>query len=87
FVVSNITTNTGLTDVEQFRQMVVKSKDGALVRMKDIAEIELGAQSSNASVSMNGQQAIFIGINSTPTGNPLTIVEDIRKLVPELERN
>ena len=87
FVISNITTNTGLTDVEQFRQMVVKSKDGALVRMKDIAEIELGAQSSNASVSMNGQQAIFIGINSTPTGNPLTIVEDIRKLVPELERN
>jgi len=87
FVVTNVTTNTGLTDVEQFRQMVVKSKDGALVRMKDIAQIELGAQSSDASVSMNGQQAIFIGVNSTPTGNPLTIVADIRKLVPELQRN
>ncbi len=87
FVVSNVTTNTGLTDVEQFRQMVVKSKDGALVRMRDIAQVDLGAQSSDASVSMNGQQAIFIGVNSTPTGNPLTIVEDIRKLVPELERN
>ncbi len=87
FVVSNITTNTGLTDVEQFRQMVVKSKDGALVRMKDIAQVELGAQSADASVSMNGQQAIFIGVNSTPTGNPLTIVADIRKLVPELQRN
>ena len=87
FVVSNVTTNTGLTDVEQFRQMVVKSKDGALVRMKDIAQVELGAQSADASVSMNGQQAIFIGVNSTPTGNPLTIVADIRKLVPELQRN
>ncbi|MBP2295974.1 MexW/MexI family multidrug efflux RND transporter permease subunit [Azospirillum rugosum] len=87
FVVSNVTTNTGLTDVEQFRQMVVKSKDGALVRMKDIAQVELGAQSTDASVSMNGQQAIFIGVNSTPTGNPLNIVADIRKLVPELQRN
>ncbi|WP_448206743.1 MexW/MexI family multidrug efflux RND transporter permease subunit [Azospirillum sp. sgz302134] len=87
FVVTNVTTNTGLTDVEQFRQMVVKSKDGALVRMRDIATVELGAQNTNSSVSMNGQQAIFIGVNSTPTGNPLTIVADIRKLVPELQRN
>ena len=87
FVVTNVTANTGLTDVEQFRQMVVKAQDSALVRLKDIAEVELGAQSSNSSVAMNGQQAIFIGVNSTPTGNPLNIVADIRKMVPELQRN
>ena len=87
FVVTNVTANTGLTDVEQFRDMVVKAKDGALVRMRDIATVELGAQSFNASVSMNGRQAIFIGVDATPTGNPLNIVADIRKLVPELQRN
>ncbi|WP_029008878.1 multidrug efflux RND transporter permease subunit [Azospirillum halopraeferens] len=87
FVVTNITTNTGLTDVEQFRDMVVKASGTSLVRLKDIATVELGAQRTDSSVAMNGQQAIFIGVNSTPTGNPLNIVADIRKLVPELERN
>ncbi|MCG5238265.1 multidrug efflux RND transporter permease subunit [Azospirillum doebereinerae] len=87
FVVTNITANTGLTDVEQFRDMVVKAKDGALVRLRDIGTVELGAQSFNASVAMNGQQAIFIGVDSTPTGNPLNIVADIRKMEPELRRN
>ncbi|WP_298364403.1 multidrug efflux RND transporter permease subunit [Azospirillum sp.] len=87
FVVTNITANTGLTDVEQFRDMVVKAKDGALVRLRDIGTVELGAQSFNASVAMNGQQAIFIGVDSTPTGNPLNIVAAIQKMVPELRRN
>ncbi|AWK85380.1 MexW/MexI family multidrug efflux RND transporter permease subunit [Azospirillum thermophilum] len=87
FVITNVTANTGLTDVEQFREMIVKAKDGALVRMPDIGTVELSAQNFNASVSMNGQQAVFIGIDSTPTGNPLTIVADIRKMVPDLERN
>ncbi|PWC92424.1 multidrug efflux RND transporter permease subunit [Azospirillum sp. TSO5] len=87
FVISNVTANTGLTDVDQFRDMVVKAKDGALVRMRDIATVELSSKSFDASVAMNGQQAIFIGVDSTPTGNPLNIVEDIRKMEPELRRN
>ncbi len=87
FVITNVTANTGLTDVEQFREMVVKAKDGALVRLRDIGTVELGAQSFNASVAMNGQQAIFIGVDSTPTGNPLNIVAAIRKMEPDLRRN
>ncbi|CAO3404755.1 multidrug efflux RND transporter permease subunit [Azospirillum sp. 11R-A] len=87
FVISNVTANTGLTDVEQFRDMVVKAKDGALVRMRDIATVELSSKSFDASVAMNGQQAIFIGVDSTPTGNPLNIVADIRKMEPDLRRN
>src|SRR5262249_56213940 len=57
FVVTNVTANTGLTDVEQFRDMVVKAKDGGLVRLKDIATVGLGAQSTDSSVPMNGQHA------------------------------
>ncbi|SMF92086.1 multidrug efflux pump [Azospirillum oryzae] len=87
FVISNVTANTGLTDVEQFREMVVKAKDGALVRMRDIATVELSSRSFDASVAMNGQQAIFIGVDATPTGNPLNIVADIRKMEPDLRRN
>ena len=41
FTVTNVSTNTGLTDVEQFKRMIVKAKDGALVRLEDIATVEL----------------------------------------------
>src|SRR5215471_8029071 len=87
FTVTNVSANTGLTDVAQFKQMVVKSKSGALVRLEVIATVDLAAQSWTSSVAMNGQRAVFIGIQATPTGNPLTLVRDVRALLPEIERN
>jgi len=87
FTVANVDARTGLADVDQFKRMVVKSAGGALVRMEDIATVDLGAQSWTSSVAMNGQHAIFIGIQATPTGNPLSLVTGVRALMPELERN
>ena len=58
--------------------MVVKAKDGSLVRLGDIATVDLGAQSTDSSVTLNGERAVFIGIQATPTGNPLNIVRDVR---------
>ena len=85
FTVANVTANTGLTSVEQFRQMVVKSQGGVLVRLQDIGTVDLGAQSTDSSVMMSGERAVFIGIQATPTGNPLNIVRDIRTLQPVIE--
>jgi multidrug efflux pump len=87
FVVSNVSTNTDLQNVQQFKRMIVKAKDGGFVRMEDIATVELAAQSTDASVAFNGEHAIFIGVQATPQGNPLTIVRGVRALFPELERN
>jgi multidrug efflux pump len=86
-IVSNVTTNTDLTSIDQFKRMIVKAKDGGFVRLEDIAVVELGAQSTDSSVSLSGQQAIFIGVQSTPQGNPLNIVKGVRGLFPEMERN
>jgi multidrug efflux pump len=87
FIVSNVTTNTDLQNINQFKRMIVKSKDGGFVRMEDIATVELAAQSTDASVAFNGEHAIFIGVQATPQGNPLTLVKGVRALFPELERN
>jgi multidrug efflux pump len=87
FTVANVNADTGLADVQQFKQMVVKSKDGALVRMEDIASVDLAAQSWTSSVAMNGQHAVFIGVQATPTGNPLSLVAGVRALLPEIRRN
>src|SRR5436853_2470579 len=87
FTVANVDARTGLADVDQFKRMTVKSAGGALVRLEDIATVDLGAQSWASSVAMNGQHAIFIGIQATPTGNPLSLVKGVRALLPEIERN
>jgi multidrug efflux pump len=87
FTVANVDARTGLADVDQFKRMVVKSAGGALVRLEDIATVDLGAQSWTSSVAMNGQHAVFIGIQATPTGNPLSLVAGVRNLLPEIERN
>jgi len=87
FIVSNVSTNTDLTNIEQFKRMTVKAKDGGFVRLEDIAVVELGAQSTDSSVSLNGQHAIFIGVQATPQGNPLNIVQGVRALFPDIERN
>ncbi len=87
FTVSNITANTDLKSLDEFKQMVVKASGGTLIRMQDVGTVDLSAQSYNSSVLMNGQHAVFIGVQSTPTGNPLNIVADIRAMTPDLERS
>src|SRR6185437_15168266 len=53
----------------------------------DIVTVDLNAQSWTSSIEMNGQHAVFIGIQATPTANPLSIVAGIRGLLPEIQRN
>ena len=86
FTVTNVTADTGLTNLDQFKQMTVKAQGGSLVRLQDIATIDLGAQNTNSSVMMSGQEAVFIGVQPTPAGNPLTIVKGVRELQPTIER-
>src|ERR1700674_3657312 len=87
FTITNVDARTGLEDVAQFKRMTVKSVDGAVGSMEDIGTVDLGAQSWNSSAAMNGQQAVFIGVQAPPTGNPLSLVKGVRALLPEIERN
>ncbi|MCP3468538.1 efflux RND transporter permease subunit [Bradyrhizobium sp. CCGUVB23] len=87
FIVSDVTANTDLRSVDDFKRMVVKANDGGFVRIEDIATVELAAQTADVSIAMNGEHAIFIGVQASPQGNPLNIVRDVRALFPEMERN
>ncbi|QQG35696.1 MAG: MexW/MexI family multidrug efflux RND transporter permease subunit [Micavibrio aeruginosavorus] len=85
YIVTNIDTNTDLLSVEEFRDLVVKSVDGSVVRMRDIGAIELGAASYDQSALMDGKRAVYLGVTSTPTGNPLEIVKDVRQVLEDLK--
>jgi len=88
FVVSNISVNTDLTSVAQFREMVIANgkDDGALIRLKDVGTVELGAAASETSASMDGVPAVHLGLFPTPGGNPLVIVAGIKQLLPTIQK-
>lgn len=83
-VVQNLATNTDLRNVNQFRNMVLKSENGAIIRLKDVAQVDLDAQNYTSSVSFDGQQAVYVGILVAPAANLLTVINDIKKVYPSI---
>lgn len=86
YVVSNVRVDTDLNSVEGFRELVVRNDGSALVRLKDVGTVELGAASTETSASMDGLPAVHLGLQPTPAGNPLVIVAGIRKLLPDIRK-
>ena len=84
--VINVTAATDLREVESFRQMVIKSGEGSLVRLGDVATIEIGGQNYDSMALSSGKDAVLIAISPTPDGNPLEIVAGVNRLLPQLER-
>ncbi|MGE5537525.1 MAG: efflux RND transporter permease subunit [Gemmatimonas sp.] len=81
----SLTASTGLTSLEGFRDMVVKQKGGAIVRLRDIATVTLGAQDYESQVSFDGQKAVYIGIQVAPNANLLEVVKRVRDAFPAIE--
>jgi len=82
----NLVANTDLRTPEEFRELVIREKDGVVVRLKDVANVELGAESYNEDVRFSGQKATFIGIWALPTANVLDVIAGVRAELPEIER-
>ena len=80
-----ITTLGRLAEVSQFEQIIVKrGEEGQLVRMKDIARIELGAQSYAWYSELDGAPAISMGIYQLPGSNALGVAQGITAALEEL---
>ena len=82
----NITAATDLSDIEDFRSMIVKGGPDGLVRVGDVATVEIGGQNYNSSATSSGRPVVFIVIEPTPDSNPLAIVKTVKKLLPEMQR-
>ncbi|CCG07755.1 efflux RND transporter permease subunit [Pararhodospirillum photometricum] len=85
FDILNIKAKTDLTDVSQFREMVVVNDGARLVRLADVADVTLASASEDTTVFASGQPAIFVGVFTTPEANPLTVIGQIRdEALPEI---
>ena len=78
----NLVANTNLKTPEEFRQLVVKQDNGVVVRLGEIADVELGAQNYEQDVKFNGETATFMGIWVLPTSNSLEVIKQVREAIP-----
>src|SRR5262250_314445 len=81
----NLVANTDLRTPEEFRQMVIKQNGGTIVRLGDIADVQLGAENYDQDVKFNGQTATFMGIWVLPTANSLEVIKEVRAALPAIE--
>jgi multidrug efflux pump len=81
----NLIANTDLRTPEEFRQLVVKQQGNVIVRLGEIADVDLGAENYEQDVKFNGQTATFMGIWVLPTANSLDVVKKVRETLPEIE--
>jgi multidrug efflux pump len=86
-IAATVVVNGQLGSVEQFGNVMLRANtDGSAVRLKDVARIELGAQSYATSARLNGKPSTGIGVQLSPSGNALATAKAVRARMHELEK-
>lgn len=81
-----VTTQGRLDSVEEFENIVIKTgEDGQLVRVKDVARVELGARDYSTISRLDGQDAVTLAIFQAPGSNALDVSKDVRAAMAELK--
>lgn len=86
FVQVNLTANTDLRSVEEFKRLVVRQQQGALVRLEDIATVVLGAEDYDTEVRFTGQTAVFMGIWPLPNANSIDVIQRVSAEMEAVQR-
>ncbi len=81
----NLNASTALNSVESFKQMIIKQQNGAVVRLSDVANVTLGADDYDSSVSFDGTKEVYVGIQVAPGANLLDVVARVRKVMPGIQ--
>ncbi|MCG2823261.1 MAG: efflux RND transporter permease subunit [Desulfobulbaceae bacterium] len=83
----NLTADTDLRSVEEFKQLVIREENGAVIRLADVGEVVLGAEDYDNEVRFSGQTATFIGIWPLPNANSLDMIKLIRTEMAAIEKD
>ncbi len=86
FTQQNINAQTSLETPEQFESLVVATRGDTVIRLGQVATVDLGPENYNTRSAFDGLKAVFMGIQTTPDANPLTVINTVRKTMPEIQR-
>jgi len=82
----NLTANTDLRSVEEFRNLVVRQSGDTLVRLRDVADVVLGAEDYDSEVRFSGQHAVFMGVWPLPNANSLDVIKRVRAEMAQIQK-
>jgi len=74
----NLTADTNLHTVDEFKRLVLRRQGNALIRIKDVAEVALGAENYDVEVRFSGKTAVFMGIWPLPNANSIDVIKRVR---------
>lgn len=83
----NLTANTDLHTVEEFKNLVVKQENDSTVRLQDIADVVLGAEDYDTQVRYSGKTAVFMGIFPLPNANTIDVVSRVLEKLEAVKRD
>ena len=83
----NLVANTDLKSKEEFEDLVIRNDGNSLIRLSDIAEVQLGAESYDEDVRFDGQAATFMGVWVLPNSNSIEVIQKVREVIPEIRSN
>jgi len=72
-----------LKTAEQFDDIIIRSQDGHILRLKDVADVELGSLNYSVATRTNGQDAMFIAISQTAGSNAQELINNVKKVIDE----
>ena len=85
YVGIDLDTTTDINRVTDFDNLILKTNNGTLVRLSDVARSDLGAEDYNFTSWYRSKTASYIGIDPTPGANPLTVARLVRDEIPKIK--
>ncbi|HLD66477.1 MAG TPA: multidrug efflux RND transporter permease subunit [Pseudomonas sp.] len=85
YVVTSINAATDLKSAEAFAAIPIKTIGDSRVLIGDVARVEMGAENYDSISSFDGTPSVYIAIKGTPSSNPLDVIKEVRKILPQLE--
>jgi multidrug efflux pump len=82
-----LTANTDLRSVDEFKNLVIRQQNNAIVRIRDVADVELGAEDYETDVKLSGETAVFMGIFVLPTANSLDVIHAVNEEMESIKKD
>lgn len=82
----NLGASTDLRSLEEFKRLVVKQNGDAFVRLSDIADVQMGAETYDQDVRLSGKRAVFMGVWVLPNANSLDVIGNVRKELAQIQK-
>jgi len=83
----NLTADTNLHTVEEFKRLVLRRQGGAIVRLEDVGQVVLGAEDYDAEVRFSGKTAVFMGIWPLPNANAIDVINRVRTEMKSIKKD